>query len=147
MNLPPPSSSHRPAQVMPPSDRLASVSRREEDGVIIAAVGGEIDASNAAEIGRELTDISNRTLGLVVDLAQVGHLDSTGIALLYELHTRLGRRGQNLVVVAPSGGAARRVLELTAFDTRAAVTGDVAAAVTAARLIGGGDPPLRDDPR
>src|SRR5258708_2355989 len=111
--------------MMGPTPPLASVTRRDEAGVIIAEVQGEVDASNAADVGRELTDISNRSLGLVVDLAQVGHLDSTGIALLYELHLRLERRGQSLAVVAPAGGAARRVLELTAFDTRAAVTDDV----------------------
>jgi anti-anti-sigma factor len=130
---------------MPAPDRLASVRRSEQDGVIIAAVEGEIDASNAADIGRELTDITNEARGLVVDLGQVGHLDSTGIALLYELHIRLGRRGQTLAVVAPAGGAARRVLELTAFDTRAVVTGDVDGALLAARASG--DPPLPGDPR
>jgi anti-anti-sigma factor len=132
---------------MPPSDLLASVSRREEDGVSIVAVQGEIDASNATEIGRELTDISNLALGSVIDLGQVSHIDSTGIALLYELHVRLERRGQGLAVVAPEGGAARRVLELTAFDTRAAVTADVDGAVSAVRSIAGADPPPQPDPR
>lgn len=113
----------------PASESLASASRRQDGDVLVIAFRGEIDASNATEVGRELTDISNRTVGLVVDLAQVGHLDSTGIALLYELHARLAQRGQSLVVVAPAGGAARRVLELTAFDTWAAVAEDVDAAV------------------
>lgn len=147
MSPPRSSDSQRPANVASAADGLASVSRREGDGVIIAAVRGEIDVSNASEIGRALIDVPNRVLGLVVDLGQVGHLDSTGIALLYELQVRLSRRGQNLVVVAPAGGAARRVLELTAFDTRAAVTEEVEAAVTAARLVGGGDLPPPDDPR
>jgi anti-sigma B factor antagonist len=130
---------------VPPSDPLASVSLREQDDLIIAAVVGEIDASNAKEIGRELTGISNHALGLVVDLEQVGHLDSTGIAILYDLHIRLDRRGQRLAVVAPAASAARRVLELTAFDTRAAIAEDLDGAVTAARSIGSGDPPLPDD--
>jgi anti-anti-sigma factor len=112
------------------------VTRREDDGLMIAIVEGEVDASNATEIGRELSDISNRALGLVVDLGRVGHLDSTGIALLYELHIRLGRRGQGLAVVAPAGGAARRVLELTAFDTRTSVTEDLDGAVAAVRSNG-----------
>jgi anti-anti-sigma factor len=132
---------------MAASDRLASVTRSEDDGVVVASVRGEIDASNATEIGRELTDISNREIGLVVDLGEVGHLDSTGIALLYELHVRLGRRGQSLGVVAPAGGAARRVLELTAFDTRAPVTEDLDGAVAAVRSAGGDAPPTPGDPR
>jgi anti-sigma B factor antagonist len=138
--------SDRPAHVTPTPDRLATASRRQEDDVLVVAFRGEIDASNATEVGRELTDISNRTVGLVVDLEQVGHLDSTGIALLYEVHARLARRGQTLAVVAPAGGAARRVLELTAFDTCAAVADDADAAVAAARATGAGDPP-QGDPR
>jgi anti-anti-sigma factor len=143
----PASHSDRPAPVVPTSDGLASASRRQDGDVLIVTFRGEIDASNAAEVGRELTGISNRTVVLVVDLAQVGHLDSTGIALLYELHARLARRGQSLVVVAPTGGAARRVLELTAFDTWAAVADDVDAAVAAAQSTGAGDPPPQGDPR
>jgi anti-anti-sigma factor len=138
----PASHSDGPARVTPNSDGLASASRHRDDDVLIVAVRGEIDASNATEVGRELTDISNRMVGLVVDLAEVGHLDSTGIALLYELHARLAQRGQSLAIVAPTGGAARRVLELTAFDTWAAVADDVDAAVAAARSTGAGDPPL-----
>jgi anti-anti-sigma factor len=129
---------------MPASDPLASVHRHEEEGVIIAAVHGEIDASNATEIGRELADISNQAVGLVVDLGDLGYLDSTGIALLYDLHVRLDRRGQNLVVVAPAHGAARRVLELTAFDRRATVADELGAAVTVARSSPAGDPPAAD---
>jgi anti-anti-sigma factor len=140
MSSPSPTS-HPPASVPPASVPLASVTRREDDGLVIAIVEGEIDASNATEIGRELGDLSNRVLGLVVDLARVGHLDSTGIALLYELQIRLGRRGQGLAVVAPTGGAARRVLELTAFDTRAQVTDDLDAAVTGVRADASGYPP------
>jgi anti-sigma B factor antagonist len=146
MNPPRPSPLHPPKQVVPPSERLASVNRREEDGVIIAAVRGEIDVSNATEVGRELTDISDRVLGLVVDLGSVGHLDSSGIALLHELHACLDRREQSLVVVAPQGSAARRVLELTAFDTRAPVTADVEAAVIAVQSIAAGRPPAPGDP-
>jgi anti-anti-sigma factor len=129
----------------PTSDPLAFVRRREEDGVIVATVHGEIDASNAVEIGRALTDISNQALGLVVDLGEVGYLDSTGIALLYDLHTRLDRRGQKLAIVAPARGAARRVLELTAFDTRTTVAEELDAALSAARASGGDEPPSPEE--
>ena len=122
------------------TDDLATVSRSEQEGVIVATVSGEIDASNATEVGRELSDISNRVRGLVVDLGAVGHIDSTGIALLYELHLRLTRRGQGLAVVAPGGSAAHRVLGLTAFDTRAPVVAGVEEAVAAAASSESGYP-------
>jgi anti-sigma B factor antagonist len=110
--------------------------------VIVATVQGEVDVSNAAQIGRELTEVPNHSLGLVVDLGAVRYLDSTAIALLYELHIRLERRGQGLAVIAPAGGAPRRVLELTSFETRAAVADDLKAAVTAIRRgVVRGSPP------
>lgn len=120
----------------PPMDRLASVTRREQDGVIVAAVRGEVDVSNAAEVGGELTEISNQAHDLVIDLSGVDHLDSTGIRLLYELDLSRRRRGQSLVIVAPVGGAARQVLELTAFDTKATLAGEVDGAVATARHLG-----------
>jgi anti-sigma B factor antagonist len=109
--------------------------------VIVATVQGEIDVSNATEVGIELTEISNQPLGLVVDLGQVTHLDSAGIALLYDLHMRLDRRGLCLVVVAPAGAPARRVLELTAFDSRARLAEEVDTAAGAARDAGRSHPP------
>lgn len=126
----------------PPADQLASVTRHEQDGVIVATVRGEIDVSNATQIGRDLTEVPNHSLGLVVDLGAVRYLDSTAIALLYELHIRLERRGQGLAVVAPADGAPRRVLALTAFETRAALADDVEAAVAAVRRgVARGSPP------
>jgi anti-sigma B factor antagonist len=101
--------------------------------VVVVSVQGEIDVSNATGLGRELTDISNRALGLVVDLTGVEYLDSSGIALLYELNLRLRRRRQGFVVVSPTGSAPRRVLELTAFNSRAAIAEEVDGAVEAVR--------------
>ncbi|MGA9859407.1 MAG: STAS domain-containing protein [Solirubrobacteraceae bacterium] len=131
----PSSQPHRPS---PASGPLAAVSRHEHDGVIVATVRGEIDVSNASEIGRQLTEISNHALGLVVDLDQVVYLDSSGIALLYELNVRLGRRKQQLVVVARPRTAAARVLEMTAFAARAVVADDVEAGIAAVRSITAG---------
>ena len=71
--------------------------------------------------------------GLAVDLTRVHYLDSTGIALLYELHLRLRRRRQGFVVISPAGTPPRRVLELTAFDQRAALAEDLEGAVAALR--------------
>jgi anti-anti-sigma factor len=123
-------------RVAAPMDRLASVSRHEQGGVSIASIGGEIDVSNVAQLGHELTEIPNHALGLVVDLTGVQYLDSAGISLLYELHLRLDRRGQVLVVVAPPAAAPRRVLELTAFNTRALLADDVPSAVATIRETG-----------
>jgi stage II sporulation protein AA (anti-sigma F factor antagonist) len=129
----PPSDDPPPQPISQPTGPLATVSRHEQGGVLIASVRGEVDISNAAELGRELSEISNHVLGLVVDISGVTYLDSAGVALLHELHLRLERRGQILVVVAPASGAPRRVLEITAFDTRASISDDVSVAVAVIR--------------
>ena len=123
------------------SDQPAWVDREERDRVIVAAVRGEIDLSNAAQLAREFFEIPNTALGLVVDIEAVDYLDSTAIALLYELLLRLERRGQHLVIVAPAGGSPRRVLELAAFDKQATLAEEVDAAVAAVRAAGGGPDP------
>jgi anti-sigma B factor antagonist len=122
-----------------PANRLASVRQDDQDGVVVASVQGEIDVSNAAQLGHELTELSNHALGLVIDLRGVSYLDSAAIALFYDLHLRLERRAQVLVVVAPTSGTPRRVLEVTAFDTRAKLTNDIEAAVDAIRTACSGD--------
>lgn len=121
-----------------PGDPLGSVSREEHNGVIVATVRGEVDVSNVAQIGRELMEVPNEALGLVVDLDQIDYLDSAGIALLYELHLRLERRAQSLVVVAPGHGTPRRVLEFTAFSTKVVLVDTVDAAIEAVQGAVGG---------
>jgi anti-anti-sigma factor len=128
---------------MPPTNPLAAVSREEQGGVIVATVRGEVDVSNVTQIGRELMEIPNQALGLVVDLEHIDYLDSAGIALLYELHLRLERRGQALAVVAPRRGTPRRVLELTAFSARAVLVDEVDAAVATVQGAVGGSSPSR----
>ena len=113
------------------------MSRHDTDGVVVASVRGEIDVSNAAQVFDELIKFSNQELGLVVDLGGVEYLDTAGIALLYDLHLRLRRREQSLVVVAPALGVPRRVLELTAFDTRVALADELDPAIASARRATG----------
>jgi anti-anti-sigma factor len=88
---------------------------REEAGVRTVRVRGEIDASNVAELRGATTKLSNAALGVVIDLDQADYIDSSTVRILYELRTRLARRGQILEVVSGRGSHVRRVLELTRF--------------------------------
>ena len=94
--------------------RLADVQfRSDDDGVVVARITGEIDLSNGEELGAALMDaISNDTLGLVVDLSEVEHLDSAGIQLIYRLRETLRARGQTLQLVIPGRCAAHDALRL-----------------------------------
>ena len=79
---------------------LADLEFEITDRVVIAHVDGEIDMSNADELGNAFSvRLTNDALGLVVDLRKVDYVDSAGIHLLYALRERLDNRGQQLRLV------------------------------------------------
>ena len=68
----------------------------------VGRVSGEVDASNADDLGRRLTEaVPNTAMGMVLDLSETSYLDSSGVQLLFELADRLRRRQQRLKVVVP----------------------------------------------
>jgi anti-anti-sigma factor len=94
--------------------RLAQLQLEEEDGVTVASVEGEIDLSNATELEVAISDaVGNEAVGLVVDLANVDYLDSSGVTLLFNLARRVSRRQQEFVVVVPAEAHVREILTLS----------------------------------
>jgi anti-anti-sigma factor len=84
----------------------------------VVSIEGEIDASNAMEIGDAVRAVlSNRTSALVIDLTPASYLDSAGINLLFQLGTELRDRQQRLHVVAPAGSAVARMLDISGLST------------------------------
>jgi anti-anti-sigma factor len=82
--------------------------------LVLAQLKGEVDLSNASVLReRLLGSVPNTASGLVLDLTETYHLDSSGVRLVFELANRLGNRGQKLELVAPDDSTARRVLVLT----------------------------------
>jgi anti-anti-sigma factor len=100
------------------------------DDVIVARLTGEIDLSNASEVGETLSAaVPNTALGLVIDLTATSYLDSSGVHLLFDLAERLQRRQQRLRVVVPEGGPIRRVLRIVELDDTVPVLASVDEAV------------------
>ena len=98
--------------------------------MVVARLTGEIDLSNAHEVGETLAGaVPNTALGLVIDLTATAYLDSSGVHLLFELAERLQRRQQQLRVVVPEGGAIRRVLRIVELEATVAILSDVDKAV------------------
>ena len=101
---------------------IAQISIEREGDVIVATLVGEIDPSNARNLGTELNDaVPNDAMAVVLDLADVRYLDSSGVQLLFELAERLASRQQRLAVAVPPDAPARRVLEIVALDVTAPV--------------------------
>uniref|UniRef100_UPI00082AD2A9 STAS domain-containing protein n=1 Tax=Aldersonia kunmingensis TaxID=408066 RepID=UPI00082AD2A9 len=84
-------------------------------------VGGTIDASTVAEFERAVrTEGAAGTRSLVLDLTDVTHLASAGVALLHQLVALHRANGATLRLYAPLGTAAEMVLTLVHLehDTR-----------------------------
>lgn len=92
---------------------LARLETRAEHNAIVARVTGEIDISNAADLGSALEGaVAQRALGLVLDLSEATYIDSAGIHLLFRLGGRLTRRRQQLRVVVPETAPIRKLVNL-----------------------------------
>jgi anti-anti-sigma factor len=115
---------------------MSDLSQLEFSGedVVVARLTGEIDLSNASEVGETLSAaVPNTALGLVIDLTATAYLDSSGVHLLFDLAERLQRRQQQLRVVVPEGAPVRRVLRIVELDESVPVTASVEDAVAAIR--------------
>jgi anti-anti-sigma factor len=115
---------------------MSDLSQLEFSGedVVVARLTGEIDLSNASEVGETLSAaVPNTALGLVIDLTATAYLDSSGVHLLFDLAERLQRRQQQLRVVVPDGAPVRRVLRIVELDESVPVTARVEDAVAAIR--------------
>lgn len=89
----------------------ARVSLERDAPVAIAELEGEVDASNAEEVGGELAElVSNAPTGLLLDLSRTRYLDSAGIRMLLDLADKLSRRRQDLSLVVPERTPVRRLL-------------------------------------
>jgi anti-anti-sigma factor len=112
---------------------LARVAFHDDGGVTVAAISGEVDVSNASEIARAFEDLSQVSLGMVVDLRELVYLDSSGISLLHDLALRMRQRWTRLVVVSPPSSPPRRVLELTALDSHTLILDELEPAIETLR--------------
>jgi anti-anti-sigma factor len=97
--------------------KLAEFSFAEHGTVLVAAIMGEVDGSNASDLRLALADrLPSTSSALILDLSATTYLDSAGIHTVFELGRRLAARRQALRLVVPPDSPMRRVLELCAVD-------------------------------
>ena len=92
--------------------RIAEVGNKS----FVVSVSGEVDLHTAPEMERELVEVLQ--LGgnsVVVDLAEVGFIDSTVLGLLLRYKPRFRSRGGDLVLVSDDRRILR-TLEITGLD-------------------------------
>jgi anti-sigma B factor antagonist len=91
-------------------------------GLAAVAVRGELDIRSAPDLRTWLAKVlDDGAVQLVLDLSEVGFMDSSGLGVLVGAHKRLARLGGRLSVVGVSPIVAR-LLTVTGlsrvFDTR-----------------------------
>ena len=87
--------------------------RTSRDGVETLVVEGEVDIATASRLLSVLnSSVADAIKAVVVDLSQVGFMDSTGLALLINANRRLSVRRKGFAVVC-TPGPLWRVFEIT----------------------------------
>ncbi len=80
----------------------------QEADALLVKVAGEVDVSNASELRDAIDAKLPETAGeLVIDLADVPYIDSTGIGVLVGAAHRAQEKGLSLVVCRPQRNVAR----------------------------------------
>jgi anti-sigma B factor antagonist len=97
---------------------LADVAFEERDGISIARVRGEVDMSNAVDLGTTLREaIRHASAGLVLDFTNTGYLDSAGLHFIFDLGKRLRDRGQRLELVVPPGSPVEPMMRIVNIES------------------------------
>ncbi len=98
-------------------------SRRLGEAVVVT-LAGELDHSEAAEVEARVRAVeADVPPVLVLDLGELGYMDSSGVRLVLEADERARDAGRRLAVV-PGAGAPRRVLALLGLLERLDVVAD-----------------------
>ena len=102
---------------------LADIQITVTPNAVVAHVSGEIDMSNAEEMGATVIAATpNDTYGVVLDLSSVDYIDSAGIYVVYSMRSSLQARGQALMLVIPPGSPVHDALRLAGAEHPGEVT-------------------------
>lgn len=83
---------------------------RECDGRVVVVLRGDLDVAEAASVAAALTEIAIRQRQIVVDLAGLEFIDSSGLAALVRVRKHARHAGGDLLLAAPQ----QQVLRLLA---------------------------------
>jgi anti-sigma B factor antagonist len=88
------------------------LSTRECDGHVVVALRGQLDLVDAAGVAAALATVAAREPQIIVDLAALEFIDSSGVAALERGRTHARHAGGDLLLAAPRQPVLR-VLALT----------------------------------
>jgi anti-anti-sigma factor len=92
---------------------LARVAVSWRGEVAVAAIRGEVDASNAEHVQLSIEELFPRVDSeLLIDLAELEFIDSAGIRALLRVHHGLERSGKTVRLLCPDRSPVRKQLEI-----------------------------------
>jgi anti-sigma B factor antagonist len=77
------------------------LSTRQSDGKAVVALRGELDVADAASVAAALVAVAARAPEIIVDLAGLEFIDSSGLAALALARVQARRAGGDLLLAAP----------------------------------------------
>lgn len=80
----------------------------------LVSLSGEIDRSNAAQLNESISRTTADAECAVIDVGRLEYLDSAALTMVHQLGEVTTRK---LILVAPQGSRARRLLEIAGMDT------------------------------
>ena len=103
--------------------RILALDVTDPDSIALALeLAGPIDVNTVTSLRKQLWSAARGgALPLTVDLSEVTHLASTGIALLFEFVEDTATAGREVRLVAPENSPARSAMEVSGLDRVAPV--------------------------
>jgi anti-sigma B factor antagonist len=112
-----------------------SLQERDEAGVRVIAVAGELDIATAPKLCARLdASRSTRRPRLLVDLSEVDFCDSTGLRALLGAAAEVRAHGGRFAIVCPPSGNVARVLDIVGAGEWMAIHADPDSGLAALRL-------------
>lgn len=105
-----------------------NIETHERNGAVVVALAGEVDLQHSPSVRKQLMELMFERRDVLVDMARVAYIDSSGIASLVEAYQMARKNATRFVLVAVSQPALR-VLQLARLDKVFALADTVEAAL------------------
>jgi anti-anti-sigma factor len=102
----------RRSAAAPDAAELVRMDVEPRDGWRLVRLTGEVDSSNAARLGERLWDVVVEGRA-VLDLSELGYMDSAGVKAFIELAVAARVNGGTLCLVVPPGARSARAITLS----------------------------------
>jgi anti-anti-sigma factor len=102
---------------------MATMPADSVGGVPVVTPTGALDLAGVRSLASKLAELAGSPGDTVLDLSQVGFMDSVGLAVVLKAANRFRRQDKQLVVVVPPAGNIARLIDVTGASAGVSVAG------------------------